>query len=540
MSQSSAPAIAELLFNALSHLRWTELNCDQFVGRLACSDFVDICWLSRLLSVAQKDRGLLTPSGNDAISKIVLSKYRLLDAWPKRNLKVTQQWLGERLFFARANTLSTITSGKLSTIVCSRLGRDKQRLTHWPALLDWAIRKVSSENGILLTIAGTTLFESSVQFARAARLTTVELVLSEQAQNVRRPIDVSKWLATCLENAALTGIENRPPRCADELQVLMSPEIKASQGAHETDPSDFLEAPLQDRASIALANKVLAVSITAGGKVASLIQQRLESPDFSSASVFVAIPQFVGTANQDSANENVEWLDRGAVGYVVMIDNSQQLAECCRCRIPSRDTTLQICCSLEHWLAKDQSNWHYLTHCTRGSIGPVPQESMAGYYRRIWAEGRVHATDPFFALQSIIADGRVRGSTWLTRGDQPTVSLSQVPLPELLSRRKFRKHLGRWEWEPYGLLFDQRVLTQAQPVIYANHNELSSMTGDQQALFQPIDSNIDWTAEQEWRVLGDIDLRTLPAEAATVFTRYRHEAMQLAAVSRFPVVWCVE
>jgi hypothetical protein len=65
----------------------------------------------------------------------------------------------------------------------------------------------------------------------------------------------------------------------------------------------------------------------------------------------------------------------------------------------------------------------------------------------------------------------------------------------------------------------------------------ATLPAEERFFFQPIDGRQDWSSEQEWRVLGDIDLRALPAYAAMVFTKTRNEALQLAWISPFPIVW---
>jgi hypothetical protein len=533
MSQDQSTEIVEQLFIALSNLQWTRQNCQYFQAALCQVDSPHTCWLQRLHHCAVHDADQLTELGRASIADLLNRGFQLLDQWPHRDRGTTQQWLGCRLFLAEANAFSGVVSGSINAIVSSQLGRDKLRLTYWPTLLDWALRKTSLDNASVLAVAGTTLFESTIQFARVAGIPVTQLVLSDESLSPRS-MNLSSWLVECLSRCLESlDLQNR----AEIRRIFMSPELE--HGSDDSSAMQFSKFPVRDRVAIALADRVLVVSVKVGGKIAGLLERRLGTAEFPAASVFLAIAQYASMPLQDFSAVSA-WLDRGAVGYVVMIDDARRLSRCCRCRQPSRVATLQICCSKKLWLERDLESWHFLAHCTRGNGGPVPQESTEGYYRRIWNEGRILPADPFLALLQILIDGRVRGSNWLTRGHQPSVSLSQVALPELLSRRRFRSHLGRWDWEPYGLLFNQSVLSQARPVIYGGQAEYEKLSSDEQVFFQPAETSVDWSVEQEWRVVGDIDLGLLPTEGVTVFTRFRAEAQQLAGHSQFPVVWVAD
>jgi hypothetical protein len=232
-------------------------------------------------------------------------------------------------------------------------------------------------------------------------------------------------------------------------------------------------------------------------------------------------------------------MDQGAVGWLVLPPPRSvgvPLQSPCA-KMSGGLATHQICAPAGQMWQGQASSWEYLAHCTRGWHGALPQESEISYLLRLWHQGNIPHGHPLLTLMRILDDGHLRGTTWLTRGRQASVSLTAVPLRELLSRRTFRSHLGRWDWEPYGLLFRRQQLPQARPVIYAPGSEYQRLAAGDRAYFQPVDSKYDWTAEEEWRVLGDINLRGLPPNAVTVFVRSRHEAVQLARVSPFSVIW---
>ena len=53
---------------------------------------------------------------------------------------------------------------------------------------------------------------------------------------------------------------------------------------------------------------------------------------------------------------------------------------------------------------------------------------------------------------------------------------------------------------------------------------------------EDLQAPIDWTAEREWRHVGDVDLSQLPADAALVFVPTHDEADKVAQISRWPIV----
>jgi hypothetical protein len=199
-----------------------------------------------------------------------------------------------------------------------------------------------------------------------------------------------------------------------------------------------------------------------------------------------------------------------------------------------------------NWFAKslDDGEWPYLAHCTRGNSGPLPNESLEQFRDRAWSAGVIPNSHPLSTLQQILNDQRIKGNAWLTRSQQPCVSFSEVSLTELLSRRQFRSHLGRWDWEPYGILVRLEALEQvgARPVFYGDEADYQQLDDVDKPYFQPrgtksTRSNQDWTREREWRLIGDLNFAKLPRESIIVFVATKTEAQQVARRCQWPVLW---
>ncbi len=99
-----------------------------------------------------------------------------------------------------------------------------------------------------------------------------------------------------------------------------------------------------------------------------------------------------------------------------------------------------------------------------------------------------------------------------------------------MARRRFQSHLGRWDWEPYGLLLRRDALEQlgARPVIYGDDQTYKQMSDVDRPFFQPArrrsahSSEDHWQAEKEWRVLSDIHLTELPPAVSCCLLKQPH------------------
>ncbi len=144
-------------------------------------------------------------------------------------------------------------------------------------------------------------------------------------------------------------------------------------------------------------------------------------------------------------------------------------------------------------------------------------------------------------MARILASQRILATNQLTRDHQPVVCFSQLPLTQLPERRVFRKHLGRWDFQPFGIAIDRESLAEmgAKPVIYGDEEVWASL-GDQQRPFFQLEStrrqDIDWREEQEWRLIGDVDLNRIGCDSAVVFVPSLPDAEVVAALSRWPIV----
>jgi hypothetical protein len=489
----------------------------------------DPCLLRRLLGLHESQPSVLTSTGVHAISRLVAKGLTLRERWPRMWSQSIDRWLGQRLYLSHANNFARAT--RLTSIVSSNIGRHGRQLPEWPELANSVLRDIYRRGDKLLIAPGSTHSESLREFSDVAGIPNV---LVEWA----REGDLGTWLDKRLHELSTDS----------EAVVDMRHRLELSPAIGAVD-SLFASMPLQDRAAIAISDTVHTLAVRPRGKISQLLDARLRDGSFPTASVYIALGRH---HRGRSATAHVRWLDHGAVGWLATFwdtesSRSEQHPWLIGCRQPPVGVaTQQVCGPLPERWGKLQAtdDWPFLVHCTRRGAGPLPEECLPRYRSRLWLEGKVIELPPLETLSRICWERLLRGSSTITRTTACCVSFSAVPLVPLLRRRTFRSQLSRWDWEPYGLLIDRESLSTlgAKPVIYGKETDYAKLGEAERAFFQPFgkshrSSGEDWSAEREWRMIGDLRLDQLPANCVSVFVKHRCEAMQLSRRCPWPVLW---
>jgi hypothetical protein len=82
--------------------------------------------------------------------------------------------------------------------------------------------------------------------------------------------------------------------------------------------------------------------------------------------------------------------------------------------------------------------------------------------------------------------------------------------------RRYRSHLIRWDFEPWGIVFDRDWLVRcgARPVNYLPSQSFKKLEEHEQPFFQKHEPpECDYSAEEEWRIQGDLDFSAAPPDA---------------------------
>lgn len=296
--------------------------------------------------------------------------------------------------------------------------------------------------------------------------------------------------------------------------------------------------PFLDRLVVAISNQVFVLDIDPAGKIAKLIDRRLNSAEFPTGSIFIAHHVC------DKPSRQHRWfqsqLDRGAVAWLVRDTEQRIVRGHCQktmqfCQVPIFPATM---------LASSGSS--FLVHCTRARRGAWPDQSAAQFYDELFIQPWDSPPSTLQSLIRIVESQRLLATAYLKSGETSTISFTQRSLLELLTARNFEAHLARWDWEPYGIMISRKWLAAAgcRPVTYLKKDELKNLDREALPFTQPYDESMatdkkgrDWRVEQEWRLQNDLRLHQVPFSEAIVFVKYHWEAKLLATVSRWPVCY---
>jgi hypothetical protein len=413
-------------------------------------------------------------------------------------------WIGPRLLFAPNLGQPAISRPRLVGLASSRLGRRLDTQQAWFTMFRAACSKLDFQRETLFTAESTT----TARFVRRAADLFDIPVLSLVTPSAKTT--VVDWLRRLQTVDTDEGNVHR---------IYLSPELVPTP---TTGPLATL--PLRDRSVVALADRLLVFHLRSGGQLDALVRTRLVDARWPAGSVFVALGD--GLVEETIADE---LLDRGAVGWIVLdtlrgTDNSPPAKSG---GAPAAIVPLPL-----------SDNWQFLTHCTRDQSGVWPDETEQQFFDGLLTGDAVEHS-ALATLERILRTQLLLATNQLVRGDTRVVSFTAVPLVDLPKMRTYRSHLGRWDFEPYGLCIRRECLSSygAEPVRYGDESLWESLGEAQRPFFQKNGGrlDVDWSAEQEWRHIGDLDLSLLSNDEALVFVPSQLEAARIARISRWPV-----
>ncbi|HPM85147.1 MAG TPA: hypothetical protein PLF81_30805 [Candidatus Anammoximicrobium sp.] len=469
---------------------------------------------------------------------------RLTSGVPGVDAERATAWLGNRLAWWPQG----MPGGRRVGLVSSRLGQELEAHQAWFGVLRTACARLDPRRDLVVT-AGQTATQRFVQ--RCGRLfglpvLTIEVDRDEAGswkdwgRRVRASIPDDGQAkpappARGMCGHSLAGASGF--RCGFDtspLRVLLSPPLAVDGPSAAGD--DLADLPVPDRAILALSDRSIALYVRPKGNLLRLLRARLRWPGFPAASVFLALgPELVP---RDLAGE---LLDAGGVGWYVINaageqDHSQPAPWTQGDTTPGTPAPTVPC--------PPADDWAYLTHCTRRRLGPWPDEDEDQFLDDLILDRAGADHSALAALWRIVRSGRLIASGEFVRGETPVVSLTAVPLSQIHRLRTYRSHLGRWDFEPYGICIRRDWLQRrgVRPVQYGDDSLWDALPAADRPFFQmdvsrtATGKRIDWTVEQEWRHVGDVELGDLPADAALLFVPSEAEARQLAAASPWPIV----
>ncbi len=226
----------------------------------------------------------------------------------------------------------------------------------------------------------------------------------------------------------------------------------------------------RDGLAILLADSVDVVWLRRGGKIDHWLQKRLTETDPGTVRL-LSPPQGPPPHHRDL-------LDCGAVAGIVSwpdpypepLAPEERRGEGFRVRVKASYRASDANTRQPVALALVQTPENWLIHCTRTADGAWPGESQEQFHDSLLlTPPQPFDSTPLTALRRIVAQGQLIGSGRTVRGSQPVVCLSDRPLLEIVDKRHYRSHLGRWDAEPYGIAVSKTaaIAQGARAVVYA-------------------------------------------------------------------------
>ncbi|NND96895.1 MAG: hypothetical protein HKN47_06145 [Pirellulaceae bacterium] len=331
---------------------------------------------------------------------------------------------------------------------------------------------------------------------------------------------VSRCMKECRERdavlliAAGSAIDPWATRAAALFQV---PAIRISVGQdnNEKDLAELqirssIDQPLnRDEVLIALADFVDAVYVRRNGTIANCLGKRIH--DRADASTRVAITSLPNCAGKTL-------IQKGAVGWWTTSHK------------PERDQgTLPQSAITDESTAWMHTDDQWLIHCTRGCTGPWPGQTENQYRDELLLGGQIASRRPLDTLIRILRSGRLVAGAIASARQWPVVCFSAAPLTQLLISRRYRPHLKRWDYEPFGIAISRSAAQSIgiQQVIYGKAADRAQISESDQFRFHPAGKTYDWTAEREWRSPVDVDLSKLGDRHVRVFVANAADAIEI-------------
>ena len=156
----------------------------------------------------------------------------------------------------------------------------------------------------------------------------------------------------------------------------------------------------------------------------------------------------------------------------------------------------------------------YLVHWTRTRNSAWPDERLIDYYHDI-IRSESYCRSALHTLLHILTTRRILASSRHMPGRTATVSFSALSPGELVPLMRWRARYREMSFEPYGVAVHKDCATMLgiRPVAYYDRAREPKPTGCEPWLTQSIGDVTDWRQEREYRCLGDLDLRRVPAGA---------------------------
>ena len=411
---------------------------------------------------------------------------------PIRHGERLRKWIGNRLFFCP----SGIPTGQVAAISSSRLERPWDHQDRWFQALRHTCRLSARRHQPVLTVTGTTTARFLLSCPQSLG------VQSWQFDFPRRQEHLGTWLI------------ERTTGCLDDhspssWRSWVSPPLQA-----ECSSSSLASYSPGDRLLIAAADSLHLLMIRPRGNIAELVQRRFSR----------------GPAATRMSGIHVTTTSR-------LPTPPRQLP--CSFLAPGIPSSAPVYSVDEIPAHLDEQ---FLAHWTRRCDGPWPGQTGPAWFEELLMADPSRQRSAECVLERIILHQQILASPAAIRQATPVVCLTAIPVDQWPEMRVYRPHRRRWDFLPFAIAMrlDWLLEKGARQVIYGEEHDWQSLLPAWRPFFQKSRSlqgisEIDWRLEQEWRVVGDIDLAELDSEDGFVLAPDLRTARRLAPLCRWPV-----
>lgn len=171
--------------------------------------------------------------------------------------------------------------------------------------------------------------------------------------------------------------------------------------------------------------------------------------------------------------------------------------------------------------------WNHIAHWTRTRIGPWLGERKKDYFTRLLNSQDKYPGMAFDTLLNIIEEKRIRSSSEKIRDNTGVIGFSEATPAQVLNLMRWCPRQVNWNFEPYGIAIEREYAIQLgiKPVIYGSNSDYELLPDSDKPFFHGRGrEKIDWSREQEWRHLGDLDISNIPRDKITYFVWQEREA----------------
>jgi len=399
------------------------------------------------------------------------------------------------------------------SVVSSRLSERKDLHRRWFDALRTAVVRCDPQQACLCVVEGTAACDA---VSRAAALFGVPLLkINVGDGQITRPEDLIAWCRTAMSQPRQVDVQIG----VQNLTLCISPEFVTSEQVNGVSG-----ASAADVASILAGDRVIALSCREGGTIPRLLLDHLQQEPKPTVLLVDDDQAAHGSTHKALIEAGaVQWLLQGQQQAYVA---TKTVAGGDRQADQSKHASSSVLSHPEDWLC----------HWTRPRRGPWPDETVDDYWDALIMGCPSADHSALSALLRIMETRQLLPST-MSHG---AVSWTAVPLVEFPQRRVYRRHLRRYDFEPWGIAVRRSVLAARGccPVAYVQPGEEVTEEPWQTQFATDAAGKVDWTHEREWRILGRVDLSEISAEDIVMFVDTEAEATVLCQSSQWSVI-CV-